>query len=295
MVLTAFKLLVKLVQHTRERKPNSPVHLRAHGDTRMAIGPPTKPKRRSPNAPTNRSDRASSIALIDQRPLMRHCFGRWLEESAHDAQIVTAASPAEVLDNSQLGKEAHLIVFSIGAARVADSEVLDSIHQLARSLPYVPIVLLSDHDDVEEVAKAIRHGVRGYVPTNLELSELAAAIHCVEAGGTFVPADTLVRFVLHQRAPSTSGLEVERPLLEGLTPREMEVVARLRQGKPNKVIAYELEISESTVKAFVRRILIKLNALNRTEVVHLTEGLFADIQDALDSRRARPVLNEQIS
>ncbi len=59
---------------------------------------------------------------------------------------------------------------------------------------------------------------------------------------------------------------VERTLSEGLTPREMEVAARLRQGKPNKVIAHELEISESTVKAFVRRILIKLHALNRTEV-----------------------------
>jgi DNA-binding NarL/FixJ family response regulator len=80
-------------------------------------------------------------------------------------------------------------------------------------------------------------------------------------------------------------------LWEGLTPREMEVVARLRQGKPNKVIAYELEISESTVKAFVRRILIKLNALNRTEVAHLTEGQFDRMQAALDERRSRPVAN----
>jgi DNA-binding NarL/FixJ family response regulator len=254
------------------------------------MGPPTKPKRRSPNAP-NRSDRASSIALIDKRPLMRHCIGRWLEESARDAHIVTVASPAELLDNTQLGRQAHLIVFSIGAVQVAEPEVLDSIHALAQSLPEVPIVLVSDRDDVEEVAKAIRHGVRGYVPTRLELSELAAAIHCVEAGGTFVPADTLIRFVLHQRPTVSSGLEVEKKLWEGLTPREMEVVARLRQGKPNKVIAYELEISESTVKAFVRRILIKLNALNRTEVAHLTEGQFDRMQAALDERRSRPVAN----
>lgn len=257
--------------------------------------PPTKLRRRAAGPTADRSDAAASIVLIDGRPIMRHCFGQWLEETSYDARVSALASPADVFDNARLAKEAHLIVFSIGAARVADSEVLGAIHQLAQALPNVPIVLLSDHDNVEEVAKAIRHGVRGYVPTSLELSELAAAIHCVEAGGTFVPADTLIRFVLHQRATSASGLEVERPLLEGLTPREMEVVARLRQGKPNKVIAYELEISESTVKAFVRRILIKLNALNRTEVVHLTEGLFAGIQDALETRRARPVANERIS
>jgi DNA-binding NarL/FixJ family response regulator len=225
---------------------------------------------------------------------MRHCFGRWLEENTHDARIVTVASPVEVLDDARLAKEAHLIVFSIGAARVADPDVLDSIHELAQSLPDVPIILLSDRDDVEEVAKAIHHGVRGYVPTKLELSELAAAIHCVEAGGTFVPADTLVRFVLHQRAPANSGPEVERTLWESLTPREMEVVARLRQGKPNKVIAHELDISESTVKAFVRRILIKLHALNRTEVAHLTEGQFDSIRAALDARRSRPVAKDPV-
>jgi DNA-binding NarL/FixJ family response regulator len=258
------------------------------------MGLPTRPKRRNQGASTDRSDKAPSIALIDERPLMRHCFGRWLEESAPNTHIITAATPAEVLDNSRLAKDTHLIVFSIGAARVGDPEVLDSIHEFERSLPEVPLVLLSDRDDVEEVAKAIRHGVRGYVSTKLELSELAAAIYCVEAGGTFVPADTLIRFVQHQRATAYSGSEVERTLWQGLTPREMEVVARLREGKPNKVIAHELEISESTVKAFVRRILVKLNALNRTEVAHLTEGQFDSIRAAPGARRSRPVANDPV-
>jgi DNA-binding NarL/FixJ family response regulator len=57
-----------------------------------------------------------------------------------------------------------------------------------------------------------------------------------------------------------------------LTPRESEVLARLRQGKPNKIIAHELEISESTVEMFGRRILMKLHASNRTEVASLTRG-----------------------
>jgi DNA-binding NarL/FixJ family response regulator len=115
----------------------------------------------------------------------------------------------------------------------------------------------------------------------------------VEAGGTFVPADTLIRFVLHQRATVDSGSEVERTLWQGLTPREMEALARLREGKPNKVIAHELEITESTVKAFVRRILIKLNALNRTEVAHLTEGQFESIRAAF-ARRSRPVASDSV-
>ncbi|HEX2477902.1 MAG TPA: response regulator transcription factor [Geminicoccaceae bacterium] len=255
---------------------------------------PARLKRGRIGPMVSRSEAAASIVLIDARPIIRQCFSHWLEENARDGRVIAFATAADACDDPRAAREAHLVVCSIGGARVTDPEVLDNIRQLAQALPNVPVVLLSDHDDVEEVAKAIRHGVRGYVPTNLDLSELAAAIHCVEAGGTFVPADTLIRFVLHQCSTSGAVLDVERPLSEGLTPREMEVVARLRQGKPNKVIAYELEISESTVKAFVRRILIKLHALNRTEVVHLTEGLFADIQNAFEPRRSRQVAGERI-
>jgi DNA-binding NarL/FixJ family response regulator len=66
--------------------------------------------------------------------------------------------------------------------------------------------------------------------------------------------------------------DLDRKPFESLTPRETEVLARLRQGKPNKIIAFELDISESTVKVFVRRILTKLRASNRTEVACLLRG-----------------------
>jgi DNA-binding NarL/FixJ family response regulator len=257
----------------------------------LAQRPPAKPQRTGGAPQGNRAVGSLLIILIDNRPLMRQCFGRWLEESLHDGRIITLANPVEVLEDSRSFKEAHLIVLSIGVARVSDPEVLDNIDRLARALPEVPIVLLSDHEDVEEVAQAIHHGVRGYIPTRLDLAEAAAGIRCVEAGGTFVPADILVRFVQHQQSMAHLSLDPEKTLWEFLTPREMEVVARLRQGKPNKLIAYELEISESTVKTFVRRILIKLRAVNRTEVAHLTEGQFDAIQAALNARRSRPLGN----
>jgi DNA-binding NarL/FixJ family response regulator len=253
--------------------------------------PPAKPHRTRGPPLRNRPAGSLLIVLIDNRPLMRQCFGRWLEESLRDGRLVTVASAAEVLDDARSFREAHLIILSSGGARVSEPEVLENIDRLAQALPGVPIVLLSDHEDVEEVAQAIHHGVRGYIPTRLNLSEAAAGIRCVEAGGTFVPADILVRFVEHQQSMSHQGGDPDKTLWEFLTPREMEVVARLRQGKPNKVIAYELDISESTVKTFVRRILIKLRAVNRTEVAHLTEGQFDAIQAALNARRSRPLGN----
>jgi DNA-binding NarL/FixJ family response regulator len=74
--------------------------------------------------------------------------------------------------------------------------------------------------------------------------------------------------------------QAEESPFQHLTPRESEVLARLRQGKPNKIIAHELAISESTVKVFVRRILIKLHASNRTEVACLMDN-------RVDFRRSR--------
>ena len=256
----------------------------------LAQRPPGKPQRMSRAPQGDRGVGPLLILLIDDRPLMRQCFGRWLEESLPDGRIIALASAAEVLDDVRSFREAHLIVLSIGVTRVSEPEVLNDIDRLARALPEVPIVLLSDHEDVQEVARAIHHGVRGYIPTRLDLSEAAAGIRCVEAGGTFVPADLLVRFVEHQQSMAHLSLDSDKTQWEFLPPREMEVIARLRQGKPNTVIAYELAISESTVKTFVRRILIKLRAVNRTEVAHLTEGQFDAMQAALNARRARAPL-----
>ena len=109
-------------------------------------------------------------------------------------------------------------------------------------------------------------GVRGYIPTSLEPSEAAAALQCVEAGGTFVPASAMIKFAQDRQNGPGPSVEHETSALRRLTPRESEVLARLRQGKPNKIIAHELQITENTVKVFVRRILMKLDASNRTEV-----------------------------
>ena len=161
-------------------------------------------------------------------------------------------------------KDPQLIVFSIGGASVNDPDAAHD-HPAGRHMGRIPLVLLSDRDALEEVVDAIEHGVRGYIPTSLEPSEAAAAVHCVEAGGTFVPASALIEVAQH-RQNSRGRRSRMGELPQHLTPREGEVLARLRQGKPNKIIAHELQITENTVKVFVRRILTKLDASNRTQV-----------------------------
>jgi DNA-binding NarL/FixJ family response regulator len=217
--------------------------------------------------------KSMSIVLIDRRSLMRQCLSLTLSHSLPNLRMVSAGSPAEVVDLAGSAENLQLIVFNIGGASVRDSDVLGQITWLRQHLPHVPLVLLVDRDDISDIIEAMAHGVRGFITTSMELLETAAVIQCVAAGGTFVPASTLVKFALKQPngagSPAGEGNAVP---FESLTPRESEVLARLGQGKPNKVIAQELEIRESTVKVFVRRIMSKLHASNRTELALLARG-----------------------
>jgi DNA-binding NarL/FixJ family response regulator len=219
-----------------------------------------------------------SIVLIEYRPLTRQCLSRWLQDGSPDLHVVSLGSPVDLLDASRSLSEPHTIIFSIGAASVRDPDLLGKITLLRRHMSRIPLVLLSDRDNIDDIIEAMEQGVRGYIPTSLEPAEAAAALQCVAAGGTYVPASALIKFAQdRQNGPAPSN-EHETSALKRLTPRESEVLARLRQGKPNKVIAHELEISESTVKVFVRRILMKLRAMNRTEVVYLTHRQFNEAE-----------------
>jgi DNA-binding NarL/FixJ family response regulator len=215
------------------------------------------------SGPSWQAGRGVYIVLIDRRPLTRQCLGQWLQEGSPDLDVVSVGSPGDLLDIAASLGDQHIIIFSIGAASLGDRKVSGEMTLLRRHMSRIPLIVLSDRDDIEDIVEAMGHGARGYIPTSLEPSEAAAALQYVAAGGTFVPASAMITFAQARQQESHRGAR------ESLTPRESEVLARLRQGKPNKVIAYELKISEGTVKEFVRRILTKLHASNRTEAAFL--------------------------
>jgi DNA-binding NarL/FixJ family response regulator len=139
---------------------------------------------------------------------------------------------------------------------VYHSHSADSLADLRKLTELAPAIVLSIDDRVEAVRLAFDNGARGYIPTaSTGLDLLVEILHFVKAGGTFVPPSTLARSELPQK---------ER---QRLTEREMLILDLLKKGKQNKVIAYELGLSESTVKVHIRHILDKLRARNRTEAV----------------------------
>ena len=111
----------------------------------------------------------------------------------------------------------------------------------------------------------LKIGVHGFIPTSVSTEVAVQVLRLVCAGGTFVPSNCLLSDKA-QGASDGSGF---------LTGRQIQVVEAIRQGKPNKIIAYELNMCESTVKVHVRAIMKKLKARNRTEVAYLYSSTFS--------------------
>jgi DNA-binding NarL/FixJ family response regulator len=213
------------------------------------------------------------VGLIDERRLTRESLCHLLSMNGSEFVFSSCSDVSELIgvdagDRDQL----RLLLFNIGSARVSDGPVREDIEQLRVAFVDTPVVLLSDCEDVSCIFEAFRCGVRGFISTRLDSTVVVEALRLVQVGGTFFPADVLVKALgdgpqfMDENHQLTT---IEPEALARLTPRQLEVLERLCQGLPNKLIAYELDMQESTVKVHVRNIMRKLKATNRTQLALL--------------------------
>jgi DNA-binding NarL/FixJ family response regulator len=161
-------------------------------------------------------------------------------------------------------------VIVLCTAERTETEVDRDIALLSQAAADDSLVILSDREDAVSVLDALDKGARGYITTSMAFDVAVQVISLVRAGGTFVPACSLIA---SRDSIGKLPLASEKPRSGLFTAKQMTVVESLRQGKPNKIIAYELNLCESTVKVHVRNIMKKLRAKNRTEVAFLMNGV----------------------
>jgi DNA-binding NarL/FixJ family response regulator len=131
---------------------------------------------------------------------------------------------------------------------------------LAELAPAAPTIVLASRYSFETMRAVIGYGAKGYIPMTMGFEIAIEAVRFVLAGGTYFPTECLLSEI-------PSAALSSHPAAPGaITSRELAVVRAIHQGKPNKIIAYELNMSESTVKVHVSHILRKLRAKNRTAV-----------------------------
>ena len=144
-----------------------------------------------------------------------------------------------------------------------------SLEKAQAAFPAAALVILSDDDDYASVAQAASRGARGYFSTATDLPVLVQGLRLVLMGGTAMPIAVTKPTAPVRRASAP----VSRFSAELFTPKELEVLRSLATGRPNKLIAYELTICETTVKVHLRHIFRKLGTTNRTHAALLAREL----------------------
>jgi DNA-binding NarL/FixJ family response regulator len=251
---------------------NSDSGMKASGSDREfdTDGSGVAAEKRGRNPAPSRGEQAASIVLIHRQRLLRECLAEVLASSLPEFCVESICDPEEL---SALGGAFSIscVILYLPHQRMPDDQAAEYIKGVEARTPGKPLIIMSDSCEAAAVRLAFDLGARGYIPSSISISEVTSAIRFVASGGTYVPAA-----VLTSPPAGPSGLPETNHTKEHtseFSPRKLQVLQRLQQGKPNKIIAYELGMAEATVKVHIRQIMKRLNARNRTQIVLMTKGL----------------------
>lgn len=164
-----------------------------------------------------------------------------------------------------------VLLLDINMPKMNGLQVLQYLKEFRKD---IKVIILTIHNEIEYIMKAVERNVEGYVLKDSDSSILKKAIRCVFEGGTFIQPELTP--MLKQKIEEKKLLNKNSD--DALTKREVEVLKLLAEGLFNKEIAYNLEISEKTVKNHVSNIFKKINVSDRTQAaVYAIKNCFVDI------------------
>lgn len=202
--------------------------------------------------------------VVDEQPMVRHGFALSIGEICPDARVLEAGSLEDALDVGRHTPGLGLVLYDPGPPRPGDAETggaLAGLGRLREALGEVPILILTNSDEVADIVDSVRMGARGYVLKTSPPEVLEHAISLALSGEIFLP---LPRAVLN--GTLADGPRGNDDILDRLTDRQRDVFELLLAGHSNKEIARGLGVLEGTVKVHVRAIMQKLGVRNRTQV-----------------------------
>jgi DNA-binding NarL/FixJ family response regulator len=198
------------------------------------------------------------LVIADDHPLFRGALREAASGLFAQADIAEAGSFDEMVKLLDRGGEEDLVLLDLAMPGVRG---FSGLMYLRAQYPSVPVVIVSANDDPGVVRRCMEFGASGFIPKTLGIEEIRAAISHIIAGGVWTPPDVDLR----SGADKEASALIQR--LATLTPQQVRVLMMLSEGLLNKQIAYELNVSEATVKAHVSAILQKLGVESRTQAV----------------------------
>ena len=203
------------------------------------------------------------LIIIEHQVLARTCIVSILKREVTGFEIVEMATTSGL--NWLSRRDVRLIALNIGDKEITDPSIENDFALVAAFCPNAYVALLSNRDDEATASGAMQRGVRGFFPTSIPVDVAMAGLRLVLAGGVYRPLPII-------RQNEASNLKTIAPIVSkktmvNLTPREQQVLAELKLGLPNKLIAVKLNRSENTVKMHIQHIMRKCFAHNRTQAV----------------------------
>lgn len=207
--------------------------------------------------------REPSVIIADDHPLARESLSQLVRKAIPGAQITEAANADEFRRLLDAGAGiTDLVLLDLVMPGAARFELLE---YACDAFPDLKVLVLSASESPYHKRKALDIGASGYVTKTEPRSAIEEAIRMVAGGGIYVPRE----FQNPDSAPlaNRGPPDARDPLQVSITPRQREVLALVAQGKSNKAVARDLDLTENTVKIHVAAVLKALGVRNRTEAV----------------------------
>jgi two-component system, NarL family, nitrate/nitrite response regulator NarL len=210
------------------------------------------------------------VGVVDDHPLYREgvIFGL---ESASDIEVVGQGETAE--DAIQMARDLapHILLLDMNMPGGG----IHAVTKIAQRCPATKTLMLTVVDDEEEVRTALQKGARGYLLKGASSSELVQAIRMVSRGQSYVSPSFAIQLLTGQTKEQENLSRPVRKFPE-LSQREEQILGLIVQGLSNRLIGYEVGLSEKTIKGYVTRIMDKLNVRNRVEAAMVAADRAAD-------------------
>lgn len=199
-----------------------------------------------------------SLIIADDHPLFRGA----LKEAVNGLGVSIAIQEAGAFDElSKLLEKTRDVDLVLLDLNMPGVKGFSGLLYLRAQYPGVPVLVVSANDEPDVVRNCMDFGASGFMSKTLNIDAMRAAIARVLEGGTYIPAG------VELKPPANKDNVTLVARLASLTPQQVRVLMMLSEGLLNKQIAWELQVSEATVKAHVSAILQKLDVESRTQAV----------------------------
>jgi len=198
------------------------------------------------------------LIIADDHPLFRDALRQAVKVVLRSAKVDEAGSFNDLTAMLERDSEVDLVLLDLSMPGISG---FSGLIYLRTQYPAIPVVIVSASDDVATIRRSLEFGASGFIPKRFGVETLRDAILKVMEGDVWVPPDVDMSAAAD---PETAKL---RDRLMTLTPQQVRVLMMLSEGLLNKQIAYELSVSEATIKAHVSAILQKLGVESRTQAV----------------------------